>query len=909
MKLHRLVLTDYRGIAHRDIEFPDSGVVIVSGANEIGKSSMIEALDLLLESKDRSTKKEVKQVKPADADVGSEVAAEISAGPFRFVYRKRFNKKCETQLTVLAPRREQLTGDEAHERVCAMLTETMDTELWHAQRVLQAASTTAVNLSGCEALSRALDVAAGAADALVGTEPLLVERIDEEYARYFTPTGRPTGDWSAAATRLREAEDEVERWAMAVAEVEDRVRRHAELTDRLADLSAQQTAAAERHAAARTAADQLAELADQQREARLIAKAAAATSAASHAAHCERLRLCTDLSTRAATLAALEDESREAAAAQLAAQQADAAATTAFEEATAALTAAQQRVDSLRRVAAQLAEREEADRLAARLAKIVAVQRERQESCAELSTIAVTEAVANRVETAAAALDRADGQLALVSGTIEFTASADIELATGNQQVALTAGQTWSTTATGPTEVTVPGVLTARFSPGVTVQDVNARHAAAQQELTDALAAGGVIDLTYARCADRRRRELESIRDQLSATLEGLRGDDRVDDLHARLAQLRAGQRAGHAGSPPESSGDRQRGEAGRSGSPPESSGDRQRGEAGRSGSPAEGSGARTELATAETDRTRAAEVCDACRKHATAAATQFAETRTRATVMRDKVATQRAELDTVTDRLAQQRGVVTDDNLATGADVDLRAEGVATQRVAELTEQLNAAGPDAVAAELALAAGAVEALRTRFAETERALHEVNVELTVFGTEGRHGKLDAAHTSCAYANAEHQRVGRRARAAQLLRSVMARHRDTTRLRYVEPFRTELQRLGRPVFGPSFEVDINSDLKICSRTLDGRTVPYESLSGGAREQLGILARLAGASLVAKEDSVPVLIDDALGFTDPDRLAKMSEVFDSMGSRGQVIVLTCTPARYDGVVDAHRINLNA
>ena len=147
MKLHRLVLTAYRGIAHRDIEFPDSGVVVVCGANEIGKSSMIEALDLLLESKDRSSKKEVKQVKPTDADVGSEVTAEISTGPYRFVYRKRFHKKCETQLTVLAPRREQLTGDEAHERVCAMLAETMDIELWHAQRVLQAASTAAVMVS------------------------------------------------------------------------------------------------------------------------------------------------------------------------------------------------------------------------------------------------------------------------------------------------------------------------------------------------------------------------------------------------------------------------------------------------------------------------------------------------------------------------------------------------------------------------------------------------------------------------------------------------------------------------------------------------------------------------------------------------------------------------------------------
>src|SRR5690242_21094731 len=175
MKLHRLVLTNYRGITHREIEFPDRGVVVVSGANEIGKSSMIEALDLLVHSKDRSNKKDVKQVKPTHADVGAEITAEISTGPYRFAYRKRFHKRCETELTVLAPRREQLTGDEAHERVLAMLAETVDNDLWHAQRVLQAASTAAVDLSGCDALSRALDVAAAQSDAdaaLSGTEPL-----------------------------------------------------------------------------------------------------------------------------------------------------------------------------------------------------------------------------------------------------------------------------------------------------------------------------------------------------------------------------------------------------------------------------------------------------------------------------------------------------------------------------------------------------------------------------------------------------------------------------------------------------------------------------------------------------------------------------------------------------------------
>ncbi|MDO3639031.1 ATP-binding protein, partial [Mycolicibacterium arseniciresistens] len=207
----------------------------------------------------------------------------------------------------------------------------------------------------------------------------------------------------------------------------------------------------------------------------------------------------------------------------------------------------------------------------------------------------------------------------------------------------------------------------------------------------------------------------------------------------------------------------------------------------------------------------------------------------------------------------------------------------------------------------LADATRGADALGRRHDALAEELREVSTQLKVYGTEGRRGSLDAAEGERQHAEREYLRVHRRARAAQLLRTVMARHRDATRSRYVDPFRDQVERLGRIVFGDSFEVEVDSDLRICSRTLAGRTVPYESLSGGAREQLGIVARLAGAVLVAKEDGVPLLIDDALGFTDRDRLVKMGAVFDVVGGDGQVIVLTCDPQRYAAIGGAHHIEL--
>jgi len=437
----------------------------------------------------------------------------------------------------------------------------------------------------------------------------------------------------------------------------------------------------------------------------------------------------------------------------------------------------------------------------------------------------------------------------------------------------LAAGQSWSITAAGTTEVEVPGVLTARVIPGATTLDIHAKHAAAQHEMAAALATGEVADLTAARSADQRRRELQSTRDQLSATLAGLCGDEQIDELRARLAQLRAE----HPAEPDLGVTDI--------------------------------GAARAELDAAQQGRVAASSEYEARRQAATAAAAGLAELSTRATVLQNTLEAQRAELLAAAARLAAERASASDEELASSADTALRAEQAAEQRATELADALAAASPDAAITELAEATKEAESLRERYEEAARALREITIELSVFGSEGRQGKLDAAETEREHAATEHSRIGGRARAAQLLRSVMTRHRDTTRQRYVEPYRAELQRLGRPVFGPSFEVDIDSDLCIRSRTLNGITVPYASLSGGAKEQLGILARLAGAALVAKEDAVPVVVDDALGFTDPDRLAKMGQLFDSVGTYGQVIVLTCSPDRYDGVQGAHRIDLSA
>ncbi|MBO0769144.1 MAG: hypothetical protein J2O48_10725, partial [Solirubrobacterales bacterium] len=54
-------------------------------------------------------------------------------------------------------------------------------------------------------------------------------------------------------------------------------------------------------------------------------------------------------------------------------------------------------------------------------------------------------------------------------------------------------------------------------------------------------------------------------------------------------------------------------------------------------------------------------------------------------------------------------------------------------------------------------------------------------------------------------------------------------------------------------------------------------------------------------------VPVIIDDALGHSDPARLPKLWAALRNAGEGCQVIVLTCEEARYRGVSGAKLVQL--
>ena len=125
-----------------------------------------------------------------------------------------------------------------------------------------------------------------------------------------------------------------------------------------------------------------------------------------------------------------------------------------------------------------------------------------------------------------------------------------------------------------------------------------------------------------------------------------------------------------------------------------------------------------------------------------------------------------------------------------------------------------------------------------------------------------------------------------------LRNALTSARSAARDLYLKPVITEL----RPLIGLLFDditVAFNETTLLPETVLrNGQEEEVDRLSGGMREQLSILTRLAFARLLARNGRpAPVILDDALVYSDDDRIERMFEALHSQSRDQQILVFSC------------------
>ena len=878
MKIHRIRLRNYRGVEDRTVEPDPVGVTVLEGPNEVGKSSIAEALDLVLDNLDSSKSKPVKAVQPVDRDVGPEVEVDLEMGAYRFVLRKRFLKKPETVLKVSTPAPENLTGREAHERVREIISQTLDTDLWKAVRVIQDAGVDQVKLEDASSLAQALDRAAGG-EVAGDKEVSVFDAVHEEYGKYFTDTGaarKPLNEAGAAVEAAAKAVDSLEHDLATIDKLASDSDRLSREVRELSQNKSESVATAEKREAAvvelekqEADVERLKAARDQasSEEGRLLAdhKARQDLIAAVDAGQAEvdRLRTESARSTPAATEAS--DEEQKARNRLRDAEQA-------AENCAASSTLAANDVE-------HLGDRLDLDLLVERRDRIRKHEEERGKADVFLEKCAVDPHLVGRLRKAENELIRVQAQLDAGSPKVRVSALGDLSLQTGGQTKKLKRGDSHEEAVGERWTFRIPSVAEVEVSAGTSLDELVRERDKVQKKLAKLLLEAAVSTVQEAEAVELQRRDAQA---RVNAATNAIKTDLRdltIEQMLAKISRLEA-----KVAAYPSTRVAKPR-------------------------LPKNLDEAKSTKADADTARENSEKAVRAAKAHHDAAEAQLRKLQKQAQELENQVQLQEQL------RLKDERAL--DVARAHQGDAALEQALKAAQQSAADTrlvwegakKELASKDPERVRVLARNARAAAERATRELREKEDELNATQAKLDVLGGKGVFEELEAARTRLEHAKMSQRAVGDRAAAARLLFETMRRRRDEARRAYAAPLREKIVALGRLVYGESFDVELDDNLAIEKRSLTGVTLPFSSISVGAREQLGLIVRVACSLLVDEQEGVPLLFDDTLGHTDPARLEGMGAMLSQAGRQCQVIIFTCTPGRFRHIGDARTIALGA
>lgn len=864
MKLRSLTLTNVRkfGGQTATINGIGDGVTVISEANEFGKSTFFDALHALFFVKYSTAGKEVKSLQPRSGGA-VRVQAELETETGRFVIEKSF--LAQKRATVSRADNGTLIAqdDEAEKWIAALMDRGLEGPaglLWVRQgtTALEPAGSAGADKTEKEKLLGArrdlLSSVAGEIDKVTGGRRMdrVLARCREELAKLATASGKAKahGPWDAEQKEImvleaREAELDAKCKELSKA-LSDRKTTEAELKN-----WGQVAAKEERQAALEQARDT---------HAHALAHADKCTGAKGDfdlksLQHSNAVKGLNDLLKAAEALKQAADAEAKLRS-QLQEQDADVAAAKAEEQvAQADLTVALKALQDLRaqRDAAQLAElgrnaREQVARLAQRLEKAEKHREKLEEAQARLAGMAITQEVLDKII-------RSHGQLQQAKATADAQNVTLSVIYDGAARISLGGGELSENTPIplySKQEIALPGIGRLTVDPGARADEDSGRKAVekAQAALDIALAAAQVVSLDRAHQAYAARRDAEHQVELAKGVIDTVVPEG-LDALRGALAQARA------------TAGDQ---------------------DSDVSAEPVDLAEMTTALAAADD----AAEL----------ARTRYDRNRDNLGRLRETYAQTRAELATAEATLAQAKGVYGDvETFPERRDAAARQVSVceiSLKDAAEVLEGLTANAPDldTTKADLKRAETVVEQADKRIRSLQSQLVETNAKIRARAEDGVEEALAETRGQLDMARAREGRYSREVAALNLLVGELEGRRTQAREVYFEPVQRELQPL-LSILHEDAALNFNPErLLPDGLARSGQQEDLEELSGGTQEQIAILTRLAFARLFASQGhAMPIILDDALVYSDDDRIVKMFTALHRVAADQQVIVFSC------------------
>lgn len=893
MRLEELVVENFRKLAGRHTVRPaPSGLTVISGDNEDGKSTLLEALKTAFFLKHNAGGEARDAIQPLAGDAVPMVAVAFRLGADAYRLEKRFKRngvRLETPDGVLE-------GDAAELALARLLafewpgrgparSEHMGLSglFWVDQ------GTTFAEPPKPSGLAREqLDplLAAEVASIAVGERvPRLLHRVRLRTASFWHASqgGKAKGELLALEQAVRAAEDELAEATAAEQEIETRLdalalaierRREWHGLDRIGQARTELEAARSRLARVKA-------LIEEHR----LAKARQEATQAELARLCQlrdgRERDASELATLASEREKLAVE-RERLEADLAVAESQRRSSEyELSAAHAALDTIEARARRLARQRERLLLQRDLTRLERAVQAIDKAEADRRQQAAKVAAEPLTANGLAELEALATRIGETRRALRLVATMIEIVPERPTAAVTQDDRsidprrpIEVTASTRLGLEGFGDIVVTPGGRELTRMR-----QELDAAEAALATSL-DELGAASVIDAR--RRLDAKQR-LRAAADLATARIADLIADaDVADPTELRIAEAEV--RARLAGLTAEGCADET------------DAADEQSLDAARRALEAE-------QGAATADLTRLGE------RHATARATvdsiaqqlgqlEFADARNVADAAR------------LAERLAAEQDELADAELTAAL---VKAEDAATAAAsaeAALADELDRADPATAEEAAAQAERRLAQLTSDAAALDRQVHDLEAELRGLGAKGAGDRKAALEGRLELARRLHARRRAEADAWRLLHDTLEAVEREREEALAEPLRARLEPYLRMLMGDAAAFLEPRDLGLNRLARGGLVENFASLSVGTREQLAILVRLAIGDLLAETaaGSPPLVLDDALAYADAVRLARMRTILQRAARHQQIIILTCRAEDYRGL-DARYLTLDA
>ncbi|NML15616.1 AAA family ATPase [Azohydromonas caseinilytica] len=211
----------------------------------------------------------------------------------------------------------------------------------------------------------------------------------------------------------------------------------------------------------------------------------------------------------------------------------------------------------------------------------------------------------------------------------------------------------------------------------------------------------------------------------------------------------------------------------------------------------------------------------------------------------------------------------------------------------------IEAARPELLKQDVLRLSRSAEVAYQQYQERRREREALQIRLDEAGAQGLEDALATQRAALERSQRHCGELQRRAQALDLLLNLLNEKRRALTQRLQAPLQKHLNRYLALLF-PRARVELDETLmpgplrREGNGSLDGEGGSFEQLSFGAREQMGLISRLAYADLL-KEAGRPtlILLDDALVHSDAGRLAAMKRILFDAATRHQILVFSCHP----------------